>query len=345
MASALSSSRPGRKIELHLHLDGAVRPETVWQLLKEKDESQLPGDGSLEALRNALVATKPSTLDEFLSHFVYISKAISGDLVAVERIAYELCEDKAKDGVIYMEPRYSPHLMLDKANKPDITLRDVVASANRGFRRGERDFNIKCRSILVIVRGNPAWSSEIVELCEEFRDDGVVGIDLACLEHGEETVSEEDVRAFRTAKEKGIHRTAHAGESGPASSVRTAVNKLHAERIGHGYHVVDDDGIYSDVKKQGIHFETCPYSSILTGAVPLDTVKHPILRFCEDGVSFSVSTDDPTITGKLLSEDYGKLISWGLTEEQLAQANINAAKVAFLPTSEKEQLLKQLEEN
>lgn len=139
----------------------------------------------------------------------------------------------------------------------------------------------------------------------------------------------------------GIHRTVHAGEAGPASNVQFAVKKLAAERIGHGYHVLQDAAIYQMCKKRTIHFETCPYSSYLTGSVSPGE-KHPIVTFAEDNVSFSISKDDPTVTRSDLNAEYHLLEQLGLNEVHFIRANLSAARASFLPEAEKEDLLKHL---
>ncbi|GAB6028298.1 hypothetical protein CHUAL_002475 [Chamberlinius hualienensis] len=117
---------------------------------------------------------------------------------------------------------------------------------------------------------------------------------------------------------------------------------LNAERIGHGYHVLEDERIYLKALQNGIHFETCPRSSILTGAVPQDK-KHPLTKFAHDNANFSISTDDPTITNTTLAQEYELVLKWGLTVTQIQEANRNAIRSSFLPDIEKQELLKKLE--
>ena len=154
-----------------------------------------------------------------------------------------------------------------------------------------------------------------------------------------------EATAFQEAAKLGIHRTVHAGERGPAEMVRRAVEVYDAERIGHGYHVIEDENIYKNCLSKNIHFECCPWSSFLTGAVPLGVQKHPIEVFADDKANFSLNTDDTTITGNELSDDYKLVQGWSFTEANFIQANINAAKSCFLPSDEKEALIKQIKSN
>jgi len=148
---------------------------------------------------------------------------------------------------------------------------------------------------------------------------------------------------FEEAKRRGIRRTVHAGEAGTAEDVRDSIAKLHAERIGHGYHVVDDAKCYEFAKQSGVHFECCPLSSRLTNSVTCPWEDHPIAQFMKDKVNFGISTDDPTVTGYYLNDemDYVKE-NLRFTDAQIAQLQVNAAKAAFLPESEKQELISQI---
>ncbi|TRY98797.1 hypothetical protein DNTS_013105 [Danionella cerebrum] len=275
---------------------------------------------------------EPATLTEFLGKFDLFMHAIAGDREAIKRIAYEFVETKAKEGVIYVEARYSPHLLANNGVDPlpwnqkpgDITPDDVVNLVNQGFKEGEKDFKTKTRSILCCMRHMPNWSMDVVELCKKYRNDGVVAIDLA----GDESMNCESYpghkKAFEEAVKSKIHRTVHAGEVGPASVVREAVEILKAERIGHGYHTLEDQALYKQLLKDNMHFEMCPVSSKLTGACDPDFTKHPIITFKNDKANYSLNTDDPTIFKSTLNSDY---------------KNINAAKSCFLPEKDKEELL------
>jgi len=341
------------RVELHIHLDGAVRHETLLDLARQKGVEW--GKESEETIRKRFVHEKPcACLGDFLAPFIEYMPVICGDPDAIERIAYELCETQAKNGVLYFEARYCPHFKSNTVQhntpvqlyreKGDVTPEDVVRCVNRGFSRGETDFGIKARSILCCIRTHPAWGMEMVELCDKFRNEGVVAIDIAGSPHGYgEQPQEHDIQVFEEAKRRGIRRTVHAGEAGTAEDVRDSIAKLHAERIGHGYHVVDDAKCYEFAKKSGVHFECCPLSSRLTNSVTCPWEDHPIAQFMKDKVNFGISTDDPTVTGFYLNQemDYVKE-NLRFTDAQIAQLQVNAAKAAFLPESEKQELISQI---
>lgn len=149
---------------------------------------------------------------------------------------------------------------------------------------------------------------------------GVVAIDVAgCAGGADERYEQSVVDAFVAAHQLGIHRTVHAGESSGAKTVCRAVNDMFAERIGHGYHLLDDPQAYEQLAVKGrLHLEACPLSSVMTSAVPLDWPKHPIVKWAVDEVNFSLSTDDPTCFDNSMASElqlvHGRI---GLTPAQI----------------------------
>lgn len=339
---------PKSKVELHVHLDGAVRIQTIIDLAKKK-HFKLPSFEK-EHLQDLVSVSldKPTSLRGFLGCFHIFLPLITDDTEAMERIAYEFCEDQSLCGVLYFEVRYSPQLLcttdLEQPEEKIVSPRDIVEAVNRGLKRGERDFGVIARSILCCVRHMPDWSLEVVSLCQEFADDGVVGIDLAGDESlGEIPAMKGHVIAFKEARRLNIHRTVHAGEAAPAASVKEALDILHAERIGHGYHVLEDNALYKRIIDEGIHLEVCPTSSILTGAVKPCFKTHPLRRFVEDGVNFSINSDDPLICQTRLDIEQGVAFNQiGLSPAELTRATFNAARASFLPEKEKRELIDRL---
>ncbi|XP_055293627.1 adenosine deaminase [Moschus berezovskii] len=334
------------KVELHVHLDGAIKPETILYYGRKRGIT-LPAD-TPEGLQNIIGMDKPLSLPEFLTKFNYYMSAIAGCREAVKRIAYEFVEMKAKEGVVYVEVRYSPHLLANSKVEPipwnqaegDLTPDEVVSLVSQGLQEGERDFGVKVRSILCCMRHQPSWSSEVVELCKKYREQTVVAIDLA----GDETIEGSSlfpghVEAYAEAVKSGVHRTVHAGEVGPAEVVKEAVDTLKTERLGHGYHTLEDAALYNRLLQENMHFEVCPWSSYLTGAWKKGT-EHPVVRFKNDQANYSLNTDDPLIFKSTLDTDYQMTKhDMGFTEEEFKRLNINAAKSSFLPEDEKRELL------
>ncbi|XP_056129869.1 adenosine deaminase isoform X1 [Lampris incognitus] len=339
------------KVELHVHLDGAIRVSTILEVAKRRG-IRLPADTE-EEMTQIIIVQKPATLTEFLGKFAEYMHVIAGDREAIKRIAYEFVEDKAKEGVIYVEVRYSPHLLANTQVEPipwdqkegDLSPDEVVHLVNEGLREGEMAFHIKARSILCCMRHMPSWSMEVVELCKKYRKEGVVAIDLA----GDESLNCEAYPGHRKAYEEavhcGIHRTVHAGEVGPASVVKEAVEVLKAERVGHGYRTLEDQELYKKLLSQNMHFEVCPISSKLTGACDPDFTKHPVITFRRDKANYSLNTDDPLIFNSSLHLDYRTAQEhMGFTEEEFKRLNICSAQSCFLPDGEKDDLLDKLYE-
>ncbi|XP_027477815.1 adenosine deaminase isoform X3 [Zalophus californianus] len=334
------------KVELHVHLDGAIKPETILYYGRKRGialPAETPGE-----LQDIIGMDKPLSLSGFLAKFDYYMPAIAGCREAIERIAYEFVEMKAKEDVVYVEVRYSPHLLANSKVEPipwnqaegDLTPDEVVALVSQGLQKGEQDFGVKVRSILCCMRHQPNWSLEVVEMCKKYQHQTVVAMDLA----GDENIKGSSlfpghVKAFEEAVRSGIHRTVHAGEVGSAEVVREAVDTLRTERLGHGYHTLEDETLYARLRQENMHFEVCPWSSYLTGAWKWDT-EHAVVRFKHDQANYSLNTDDPLIFKSTLETDYQMTKQhMDFTEEEFKRLNINAAKSSFLPEDEKKQLL------
>lgn len=342
------------KVELHVHLDGAIRFETILDLAQQKSIDL--GVSNIDELKQKLITDEPKNLSHVLQAFHVFLPVVMGDPEAIERIAYEFCEDQAKSGVIYFEARYCPHLLCNTTtselhdyvgsdmfmDKGKITPKTVVQSVCRGFERGQKDFKVKARQLLCCIRAHPHWTLEVLELVKQFASQGVVGIDIAgsANDGAAEVFNEEELHVFKEAKRLGIRRTVHAGENGTADDVDFALKRLFAERIGHGYRVLQDQKVYDEAKSLGYHFEVCPLSSIITGSVTDYWDNHPAVQFQKDGVNFSLNTDDPTCFGNSYKDELllvkDKL---GFTDEQIWQCQLNAAKSCFLPDEEKKELV------
>ncbi|XP_043234833.1 adenosine deaminase-like [Amphibalanus amphitrite] len=297
-----------------------------------------------------LKINSPGDLAFCLEKFQWLLPALEGDLAAIERVAFEFVEDEAGSAVLYTEPRFSPHLLVGAGGQ--VTARQVTEAVLRGLARGQQQFGVTARLLLCCIRGMPENYMDTLDICTEYRDKGVVGMDIA----GDEAMavpkdgdaasciqsSAAELAVFQEAARRGIHRTVHAGEMGPAFMVQIALDEMHAERIGHDYHVLEDEELYKRCIKERVHFECCPSSSYHAGLVPLTQTKHPIQRFCEDGANFSANLDDTIIFQYSFEDEHTLLRRMGFTEANFASMNFNAAKACFLPEEEKKELLKTL---
>ncbi|XP_071109426.1 adenosine deaminase-like isoform X2 [Haliotis cracherodii] len=336
------------KVELHVHMDGAARHQTIVDVAASR--GLIPHCDTVQTLKQQIVFSKPSTLDRLLQSFATFSPVFAGSRDAVYRLAYEFCEDCSLQGIKYVEARYSPHLLANTFEKPvyapepgNFSPRDVVTTVGEALQQGTRDFNIQVKEILCCIRNFPEWSLEVASLCREFRS-SVVAIDVA----GPEFLSGKDATqcphklAFKEVEDAGLHRTAHASEVRSSVMMYEALDEYHAERIGHGYRSLDCDKMYQRVLKERIHLETCPISSILTGGAPNGKSNHPILRFAQDKANFSLNTDDPTVLDNTLTDDYMTAKEFGLSDDHITQSIFNAARSSFLPEAEKKLLVSEL---
>ncbi|XP_041468981.1 adenosine deaminase-like [Lytechinus variegatus] len=345
-----SSLRTFPKVQLHIHLDGAVRHDTLWRAARKKG---LCGPANTFHEFVDLVRCSKGDLVSFLSSFDTILPIIAGDRELISQIAYELCEDQANEGVVYFEARYCPHYMSSSFSTPSsrknsvvkddyLTPRDVVMAVNDGMRRGCRQFNVKGRTLLCLIRPCPEFSHEMVELSHEFLNDTVVGIDMA----GDEDApcTKEHIDAFKLAADLGLHRTVHAGELGPAENVRFAVEELGAERIGHGYQIYQDLDVYKMIRDRFVHLELCPTSSIYTGACKGRLSDHIAKRFEKDGFNIGINTDDPTLLSNTMESEFELAKRYfDFNDGQLKNMTMNAARASFLPESEKTHLIQELQ--
>jgi adenosine deaminase len=282
--------------DLHLHLDGAVRPRTIWELAREQ-RHKLPARNLRELGRLVRVLRSCRSLTSFLKTFETFYPLLK-TANALERIAYELCEDQAKAGVRCFETRFAPVLQAHAT----LSMEQAVEAVLRGLKRGSADFRVEAGLILCCYRSeSPASSLRTVKLAGKLMGSGVVGIDLA----GDEIrfPARPHRRAFRLAQGWGIPITVHAGEAGPAANILEAIVKLGASRIGHGVRLADDGKVYALVIHRQIPLEMCLTSNVQTGVVSSYS-SHPLPRYLRDGVMVTLNSDDPGVSNTTLPREY-----------------------------------------
>ena len=307
------------KIDLHRHLEGSVRFDTFVELAREVG-IDLPR-AELRR-RTAMKGEKPGFL-RFLSKFE-LYRGLYPSREWIERVAFEAAEDAKKDGVVYLELRFSPTHF---GRRMGANGEDVAEWVARGARRAKLDV----RFIATFgrdfgVKGNLP-TTRAVQGTDVFS-----GLDLA----GNEAVSARPfVPLFKKLK---LPVTIHAGEAGGAKNVREAIEKFGARRIGHGVAVVKDPKVIDLARRRGVHFELCLTSEVQTGAVP-SLWPHPAQRLLKERVPFSLNTDDPSVCGVQLSEELRRAKRAGWPRLYLGLAMGQAAKAAFLPALERKRLV------
>lgn len=327
------------KIELHLHLDGSVDPRTSWELAKEQGAA-LPTEHWQEYKRYTMVTDQCKNLYDYLSLF-NVPGAVMHQRDALVRITRELVQRLASQGVVYGEIRYAPQNHLEQGLTQQDSIEAVLEGARQGMERypAIRVGIILCMLIHGPVERNDAANRETVELAARYLDKGVVALDLAGAEG--KTPMIDFAPYFARAQALGVPFTIHAGEAFGAENVRTAL-AMGARRIGHGVRSVEDPALVKELAIRQIPLEVCVTSNLQCNVVP-DMAHHPIRTLFEEGVAVTVNTDNMVISNTSLDEEY-QLIqeAFGFTREEIIQMNITAAKNAFLPQEERDQLVARL---
>ena len=315
------------KAELHVHLDGSLRPETMIDLAR-RARVELPSRDPAE-LRRLMVADDVSDLEAYLARFE-LTIALLQTPEAIERVAWEMCQDAAADGVRYMEVRYCPLLSC----RGGLSLDAVLEAELRGLARGEADFGIGARAIVCSLRHyDPARSLELARHAATFRGRGVVAFDLAGGEAGRPATAHQ--AAFDAAVDGGLAVTVHAGEAAGAGSIADAVLRCHAHRIGHGTRLYEDPLLHDYIRDHRIALEINLTSNVQTRAVP-SAAAHPVRAYYDAGLNLTLSTDNWLMSGVTLSGEYWLAhTELGFTREEIDRMIINGFESAFLPWPER----------
>jgi adenosine deaminase len=321
------------KIDLHRHLEGSLRLETLAEIAVEHGVDLPSYD--LEDLRPLVQVTEddPPGFLRFLEKFKLLRRFYTSR-EAVERIAYEAVADAAADNVKYLELRFNP-VALAKAQS--FRYRDVMEWVWQAVQRAQVDYDIKARLLVSANRQEPDQAIEMVKITLECAHAcGVVGIDVS----GDEVnyPIKPFVPLFRQARQMGMHITVHAGEAGGANNVREAIEILDAERIGHGVRAIENSSVVRLVRDRQVALEVCPLSNLQTG-VMREWGHHPLPDLYHLGVKTTINTDDPSISSTTLTDEYlVVLTTMQMKLIDIKRMLINSAQAAFLPQEEKEAL-------
>ena len=311
-------------VELHRHLDGNVRIETVLDLAR-RHGLELPA-WTVEGLRpHVQVTEREPSLVHFIAKFALLRRVMV-DYAAVRRIVRENLEDAAREGIDHIELRFSPYFM---GEEHGLDTFGVVDAACDALEEARGKIPVRAKLIGIISRH---YGPEIgrIELAAAIRgrDRGVVALDLA----GDEAnfPGELFVRHFQEAREAGLRTIAHAGEAAGAASVRQAVLGLGAERIGHGIRAVEDPAVLDLLAERRIPLEVCPTSNLHTSTVP-DYRSHPLPALLRRGIACTLNTDDPSISGIDLAHEYRVAAEeLGLPAAEIRRMQETALETAFL---------------
>jgi len=312
------------KVELHVHLEGSIRPSTVL-VLAERNGVDLPAR-DLQGLREFYRFTD-------FDHFIEVYFAVSDCLKTVDDfrlIAYEFGADMARQNVRYAEVTFTPQTNVANTGLP---FADILAGLNEGRTRALDDFGVEFRWVLDIVRNNPETRHQVAAWAVDALDQGVVGFGLGGTEQGHPPEWFAD--AYTLAREAGLHSVPHAGETVGPESVWGAIRALRAERIGHGVRCVEDPALVDYLREHQIPLEVCPTSNLCLGVYPTYEA-HPIRWLWEQGLYVTVNSDDPPMFNTYLVREYQALVDHlRFTAGELEQLSLNALQASFLPEEQK----------
>jgi len=319
------------KAELHCHLDGSVRPQTLLDLAAEYGVAMPRTDAA--SLRDFMTVRNAKNLEDYLARFE-VTLSVMQRAEAIERIAYELAVDAHADGVLYLETRFAPVLNV----REGLALHDVVEAAARGLERAEREHGIIGRVIVTALRNlDPEVSLELARLAVAYKDRGVVGFDLAGGEMN--NPASRHAKAFEYAQSHDLACTCHAGEGDGAASVREAVHTCHTHRIGHGTRLFEDARLLDYVNDRRIPIEICLTSNVQTHAAP-SYEAHPLRRYYDEGLNVVLSTDNRLMSATTLTDEYAHAATHlGFTLKELGAIALNSFESGFLHWGERRALI------
>ncbi len=323
------------KTDLHVHLDGSLRLETIIELAREY-HVELPATSPAELSRAMNLGQNCGSLVEYLKAF-NVTLAVLQRKEALFRVAYELAEDCAKENVRYMEVRYAPMLHTQQG----LRLTSVVEAVLAGLRQAHEDYGIESNLILCGIRNvSVATSLEMAELCVAYKGRGVVGFDLAGAEY--DHPAKHHRQAFQLVRDNNINVTIHAGEAYGPESIAQAIHVCGAHRIGHGCRLRENGDLLHYVCDHRIPLECCPSSNVQTGAVS-SLAAHPLKLYFDLGLRVTINTDNRLVTDTTVSKELWLChTELGMPLEDIKSCILSGFKSSFLPFHIKQSYLRQV---
>ncbi len=310
------------KVELHAHLEGTVRPSTFAELARKNNIALPVTDvNQLFAFRN---------LDEFLNvfHLIMRSLVTSDDY---RRITYESLQDAVAAGVRYREMFFSPGFRLKDGQSIDV----IWDGIRQGVADAQADLDIRCRMILDVDKpSGPEHAMAMVDFAARQDRNVLIGIGGDSVEQGIDHHA--FAPAFQRAAMLGLRRTIHAGEDGPPTTIRIALDELGVERIDHGVTLLEDSALTEQVVAEHIPLTVCPLSNVLIANVVPDVSHHPIAAQRARGVLATVNSDDPAMTATSVADDYAAVSeAFGWTVAEMEQISLDSIEACWAPDDER----------
>jgi adenosine deaminase len=325
------------KIDLHRHLEGSLRLGTLIDIGHEFG-LDLPVHNAEQFRSYVQIIDDPQTYEAFLSKF-HVLRHFYRSPEAIDRLAYEVVADAAADNIHYLELRFSPQAL---ARVQGFALQDVTDWVITAVNRASREHQIEVGLIITLVRHEPLEQArEVANIACRRAGRGIVGIDLA----GDEVrfPAQPFSPIFKQAKACGLGVTIHAGEWASALGIWEAITDLYADRIGHGIRAIENSEVLRLVRDSQKVLEVCLTSNLQSGVVQRMS-HHPLLDLLDLGAQVTINTDDPSVSGLTLTDEYQVAVDvFGLDYKALRCVILNAARAAFLPQAERERLVSHFE--
>ncbi len=313
------------KTELHLHLEGAIPLETLYELIQhDGDESSIKSIDDLE---------KKLTYTDF-AHFIDVwtwMTTLIKDEKDFEVIAYQVLRNLSEQNVKYVEAFYSP----GDYWRQGLSVQKITEYMIKGKERAYNDFGIRSELIVDLIRNHgPDVGMQRLEEVTPYLGKGVIGIGLGGSEQN--CPADPYSYVYKEAKQRGFRLTAHAGEADGPNSIWAAVRKLGCERIGHGVRAKEDPHLISFLKERQIPLEICVVSNVKT-KVCESVESHPIKQYYEDGLMVTVNSDDPTMFNTTITQEYLVIAQkLNFTVNDIKQLTMNGIEASFMSENDKE---------
>jgi adenosine deaminase len=319
------------KTEIHCHLEGSIRTQTIIDIAQEYN-LKLPSYEPVELDKHVKVLDQMRDLHAVLAAFAIFQNCITSPEI-VERIAWELFEDSAIQNIRLFEVRFSPDWAF---RGHSLDWDEALEGILRTRERAEREFDMAIGLIAITSRGlGPESCVRTVDWAIRHREH-ILGIDLA---DSETTYPIRDfIKPVMKAKEAGLKVTIHSGEDTPASAVVETIRVAHPDRIGHGIHIIEDPAAVELVKERGIALEVNPWSNYLTNSVRT-IEEHPLKKLFDLGVKVTINSDDPEVLETNVNNEYRIAHEvLGMSMEDIAICNRYAYETSFLPDEKKKRV-------
>jgi adenosine deaminase len=319
------------KTEIHCHLEGSIRTQTIIDIAQEYN-LQLPSYEPVELDKHVKVLDQMRDLHAVLAAFAIFQNCITSPKV-VERIAWELFEDSAIQNIRLFEVRFSPDWAFRGHN---LDWDEALDGILRARERAEREFDMTIGLIAITSRSlGPESCVRTVDWAIRHKE-YILGIDLADSER--DFPLRDFVQSVMKAKNAGLKVTIHTGEDTPASFVREAIELASPDRIGHGIHIIEDLSAVELVRERGITLEVNPWSNYLTNSVRT-IEEHPLKKLFDLGVKVTINSDDPEVLETNVNNEYRIAHEiLGMSMEDITTCNRYACEASFIPDEEKKRI-------